>query len=79
MNEERFVGQTLGSIAAQSDINPKGYVIFTLRDSQDDTGKRLAQCQHVRHFLAKYPYMARCKVRIAYDYFGETILRVEAE
>ena len=77
MHEQRFIGKTLKEIAAKSDLNFKGYVVFVLENDQDDTGRRVGQCFHIRHFLQKHPEMANYKVKIAYDYYGETILRVK--
>ncbi len=76
MHECRFIGKTLREIAENSGPNYKGYVVFVLRDDQDDTGRRIEACFHLRHLLNKYPGLADCTVKIAYDYYGETILRV---
>lgn len=77
VNEQRFLGKTLKEIAAKSDPNFKGFVVFILKDNQDDTGWRVESCFHIRHFLQKHPEMANYKVKIANDYYGETILRVK--
>lgn len=77
VNEQRFLGKTLKEIAAKSDPNFKGFVVFILKDDQDDTGRRVESCFHIRHFLQKHPEMANYKVKIANDYYGETILRVK--
>lgn len=79
MNESRFIGKTLREIAEKSDLNFKGYVVFVLKNDQDDTGRRIESCFHVRHLLHKHPELADNKVKIAYDYYGETILRVRKE
>lgn len=79
MHEEKFIGKTLRQVAKKSGASSKGYVIFILRDAQDDTGKRIGWCARVGHLLHKHPGLAACKVKIAYDYYGETILRVLEE
>lgn len=79
MHEDKFIGRTLREVAKKSAPGSKGYVVFILRDTQDDTGKRIGWCAKVGHLLHKYPGLAACKVKIAYDYYGETILRVLEE
>ncbi len=76
MNENKYIGMTLREVSQISGINFKGYVVFVLRDEQDDTGRRIGECFHIRHFLDKFPGLAECRVKIAHDFYGETILRV---
>ncbi len=79
MHEDKFIGKTLREVAKKSAPGSKGYVVFILQDATDDTGKRIGWCTHVSHLLNKCPGLAACKVKIAYDYYGETILRVLEE
>lgn len=79
MNESRFIGKTLRELVTASGPNHKGYAVFVLQDDRDDTGQRAGNSYTIRNLLHLHPELADHTVKIAHDYYGETILRVRKE
>lgn len=76
MNPKNYIGRTLEDLAACTGVNHYGWRVFLLRDDKDDIGKQVGADYNLRLILYRNKKLRRCVVKIAYDYYGEYILRV---
>ena len=75
---DKLIGKTLGELAEQFGVFWKIVRIFVLEDKDDDTGKLLMDAYSIREVVKRFPSFADAEVVIAYDFYGETIIRVRA-
>lgn len=76
MNPKTFIAHTLGDLAKNTGFNFSGWVVFLLRDKDDDTGERVAEDFRISQIVRKHPELTGCIVKYANDYYGQTVLRV---
>lgn len=72
----KIEGLTLGFVARILPMKRAGYRVFILDGRKDDTGRLAASGYELRQILWAHPELKRCRVAMAEDYYGETILRV---
>lgn len=77
MKLSEYIGTPLRGLAKVTGYYDKGYVVFLLRDSQDNTGRRIRKDFSIRLVLHHHPELAECEVVYAENYYGELILRVK--
>lgn len=76
MKLSEYIGKPLRGLAKTTGLHDKGYVVFLLRDDQDDTGRRICKDFSISLILHHHPELSNCVVKYAYNYYGERILRV---
>ena len=76
MNFSEFIGKTLGELAEVTGIYRKPIRIFVLAGDNDDTGKWRTDVYSIRQAIIAHPDIKDAVISIAYDFYGETILRV---
>lgn len=76
MDFSKYIGKPLGEMAGISGAFGRIIHVFLLEDENDTVGKRFMDVYAVRQVVSAYPAMVNAIVAEAYDFFGETILRV---
>lgn len=76
MNPNFYIGKTIGDLARCTGLNHYGYSVFVLRNDADDTGRRAGEDYTLRNLVQRFPHLRNYVVKIAYDYYGQYILRV---